>query len=105
MRSDSVKNVSAYADQNHAPSLAAARLDLIVFYHVKILLATLESRLGTIWGRSLVAFLHVKKATKLRPQMVFPIASNYGELQFFSIFQVMVKMLECLQIQKEKRRT
>ena len=27
MRSDSVKNVSAYADQNHAPSLAAARLE------------------------------------------------------------------------------
>ena len=27
MRSDSVKNMSAYADQNHAPSLAAARLD------------------------------------------------------------------------------
>ena len=27
MRSDSVKNVSAYADQNHAPSLAAARLN------------------------------------------------------------------------------
>ena len=26
MRSDSVKNMSAYADQNHAPSLAAARL-------------------------------------------------------------------------------
>ena len=30
MRSDSVKNVSAYADQNHAPSLAAARLEWIV---------------------------------------------------------------------------
>ena len=29
MRSDSVKNMSAYADQNHAPSLAAARLELI----------------------------------------------------------------------------
>ena len=28
MRSDSVKNVSAYADQNHAPSLAAARLEI-----------------------------------------------------------------------------
>ena len=28
MRSDSVKNMSAYADQNHAPSLAAARLEL-----------------------------------------------------------------------------
>ncbi|MBP0061648.1 hypothetical protein JYQ77_16030, partial [Anaerobutyricum soehngenii] len=27
MRSDSVKNMSAYADQNHAPSLAAARLE------------------------------------------------------------------------------
>ena len=27
MRSDSVKNVSAYADQNHAPSLADARLE------------------------------------------------------------------------------
>ena len=29
MRSDSVKNMSAYADQNHASSLAAARLELI----------------------------------------------------------------------------
>ena len=28
MRSDSVKNMSAYADQNHAPSLATARLEL-----------------------------------------------------------------------------
>ena len=27
MCSDSVKNMSAYADQNHAPSLAAARLE------------------------------------------------------------------------------
>ena len=27
MRSDSVKNMSAYADQNHAPSLAAARIE------------------------------------------------------------------------------
>ena len=27
MRSDSVKNMSDYADQNHAPSLAAARLE------------------------------------------------------------------------------
>ena len=27
MRSDSVKNMSAYADQNHAPSLAAAQLE------------------------------------------------------------------------------
>ena len=30
MRSDSVKNMSAYADQNHAPSLAAARLELTI---------------------------------------------------------------------------
>ena len=29
MRSDSVKNMSAYADQNHAPSLAAARLEFV----------------------------------------------------------------------------
>ena len=29
MRSDSVKNMSAYADQNHAPSLVAARLEVI----------------------------------------------------------------------------
>ena len=29
MHSDSVKNLSAYADQNHAPSLAAARLEFI----------------------------------------------------------------------------
>ena len=29
MRSDSVKNASAYADQNHAPSLAAARLESV----------------------------------------------------------------------------
>ena len=28
MRSNSVKNMSAYADQNHAPSLAAARLEI-----------------------------------------------------------------------------
>ena len=27
MRSDSVKNMSAYADQNHAPSFAAAQLE------------------------------------------------------------------------------
>ena len=32
MRSDSVKNMSAYADQNHAPSLAAARLELTGYY-------------------------------------------------------------------------
>ena len=31
MRSDSVKNMSAYADQNHAPSLAAARLESSTF--------------------------------------------------------------------------
>ena len=30
MRSDSVKNVSAYADQNHAPSLAAVRLKYVI---------------------------------------------------------------------------
>ena len=28
MRSDSVKNMSAYADQNHAPSLTDVRLEL-----------------------------------------------------------------------------
>ena len=39
MRSDSVKNMSAYADQNHAPSLAAARLEIeiatswIIYYN------------------------------------------------------------------------
>ncbi len=61
---------------------------------------------GTIWGRSLVAFGGMpQKATKLRPQMVLTIASNYGQLQFLSIFQVMVKMLEYLQIQNKKRRT
>ena len=27
MRSDSVKNMSAYADQNHAPSLTDVRLE------------------------------------------------------------------------------
>ena len=32
MRSDSVKNMSAYADQNHAPSLAVARLELVWHY-------------------------------------------------------------------------
>ena len=30
MRSDSVKNMTAYADQNHAPSLATARLDGVI---------------------------------------------------------------------------
>ena len=30
MRSDSVKNMSAYADQNHAPSLAVARLEFLI---------------------------------------------------------------------------
>ena len=63
---------------------------------------------GTIWGRSLVAFCS-QKATKLRPQMALTngssIASNYEQLQFLSIFQVMVKMLEFLQIQNKKRRT
>ena len=29
MRSDSDRNMSAYADQNHAPSLAAARLEFV----------------------------------------------------------------------------
>ena len=29
MRSDSVKNMSAYADKNHAPSLAVARLEIL----------------------------------------------------------------------------
>ena len=29
MHSDSVKNVSAYADQNHAPRLADARLEFM----------------------------------------------------------------------------
>ena len=32
MRSDSVKNMSAYADQNHAPSLAAARLEFFYYF-------------------------------------------------------------------------
>ena len=32
MRSDSVKNMSAYADQNHAPSLTDVRLEFIVSY-------------------------------------------------------------------------
>ena len=42
MRSDSVKNMSAYADQNHAPSLAAARLEylpisfVILYTHLPI---------------------------------------------------------------------
>ena len=31
MRSDSVKNMSAYADQNHAPSLTDVRLEFSVF--------------------------------------------------------------------------
>ena len=31
MRSDSVKNMSAYADQNHAPSLAVARLEYYMY--------------------------------------------------------------------------
>ena len=30
MRSDSIKNMSAYADQNHAPSLAAVRLEVCI---------------------------------------------------------------------------
>ena len=30
MRSDSVKNMSAYADQNHAPSLTDVRLENII---------------------------------------------------------------------------
>ncbi len=29
MRSDSVKNISAYADQNHAPSLTDVRLECV----------------------------------------------------------------------------
>ena len=34
MRSDSVKNMSAYADQNHAPSLTDVRLEFsFLFYH------------------------------------------------------------------------
>jgi len=39
-RGDSVKNMSAYADQNHAPSLAAARLEfklrlfIILKFHI-----------------------------------------------------------------------
>ena len=35
MRSDSVKNMSAYADQNHAPSLTDVRLVLFWTYFVK----------------------------------------------------------------------
>ena len=40
MRSDSVKNMSAYADQNHAPSLAAARLELPAIYLITLTLST-----------------------------------------------------------------
>ena len=36
MRSDSVKNMSAYADQNHAPSLTDVRLELFAQKEVKI---------------------------------------------------------------------
>ena len=35
MRSDSVKNMSAYADQNHATSLATARLESAEYYNTE----------------------------------------------------------------------
>ena len=38
MRSDSVKNMSAYADQNHAPSLTDVRLEFISIYSGGIIL-------------------------------------------------------------------
>ena len=36
MRSDSVKNMSAYADQNHAPSLTDVRLELCMASLMKL---------------------------------------------------------------------
>ena len=35
MRSDSVKNKSVYADQNHAPSLTDVRLECVKFIHMR----------------------------------------------------------------------
>ena len=37
MRSDSVKNMSAYADQNHAPSLTDVRLEYSCRYYYCII--------------------------------------------------------------------
>ena len=55
MRSDSVKNMSAYADQNHAPSLAAARLENVDYYNLDVIISVgyrVKSKRGTqfrIW--------------------------------------------------------
>ena len=35
MRSDSVKNMSAYADQNHAPSLTDVRLEFLLKIEIR----------------------------------------------------------------------
>ena len=42
MRSDSVKNMSAYADQNHAPSLTDVRLESFRLVERSVLDLTME---------------------------------------------------------------
>ena len=60
MRSDSVKNVSAYADQNHAPSLAAARLENVDYYNLDVIISVgyrVKSKRGTqfrIWATGIL---------------------------------------------------
>ena len=60
MRSDSVKNMSAYADQNHAPSLAAARLENVDYYNLDVIISVgyrVKSKRGTqfrIWATGIL---------------------------------------------------
>ena len=60
MRSDSVKNMSAYADQNHAPSLAAARLENVDHYNLDVIISVgyrVKSKRGTqfrIWATGIL---------------------------------------------------
>ena len=60
MRGDSVKNMSAYADQNHAPSLAAARLENVDYYNLDVIISVgyrVKSKRGTqfrIWATGIL---------------------------------------------------
>jgi hypothetical protein len=55
MRSDSVKNMSAYADQNHAPSLTDVRLELDRSYnkiHVTYMITPTIAAAANVIGRT-----------------------------------------------------
>ena len=78
MRSDSVRNMSTYADQNHAPSLAVARLelpDLFFLYHT-----TQEEKKQTIPPPSMIPKFHCLPEPIFKFHRVFPVAERHHVL-------------------------